>query len=514
MVSSVTSYLSPLAIGIPLLSAVMVFFVGRRKEHLRNQLVIIAGLVDFLLIFSMLPASLEGIVFKAYLFKMTPFVWIFTQADQLGLLFALTVSSLWFLAAVYSLEYMKDEHAQTRYYFFLLLCLSWTIGVAFSGNLLTFFIFYELFSFSTYPLIIHEQTPEALAAGKKYMVYILVGGVFIFFSIIFTFFLTGSQVLTETGILSLSLGHGVLRLLFWSFVIGFGVKAAIMPLHGWVPDAHPAAPASFSALLSGVMVAAGAFAILRVIYNVFGVHLVRQLGVGPILSVIVSVTIILASVMALDQDNLKRRLAYSTIGQMGYVILGASLLTPEAAWGGIIHITNQAFMKGTMFFCAGVIIKKTGKKNISEMQGIGSKLPITMGAFTLAALGMVGVPPLSGFISKWYLGIGTLEADKPIYLIVLLLSSLLNAAYFLPIIYSAFFGKAEQEEGYTVQEVAAEAIPGPAEVAVKKYKPEASWLMLVPIIIGASIVFFHGLFSIWKGLPFSLTLKAVEILFR
>jgi len=503
----VTSPIPPIVVGIPLISVILVFFAGQKSEELRDRLVIGATGITLLLVASMLPNSLRGVIFNAYLFRMTPLIWMHFRTDQLGLLFGLTVATLWFLAAIYSLAYMRDEHAKTRYYCFLLLCLTWTLGLAFAGNLFTFFIFYELFSFSTYPLIIHEQTREALSAGKKYIIYILIGGAFVLFGIVSTYYLAGSETLAKTGILPIKYDFKILRLLFWCFIAGFGVKAAIMPLHGWVPDAHPAAPSPFSALLSGVMVTAGAFGILRVIYNVFGTILVRQLGVGLPLGYLASITIIVASIIALDQDNLKRRLAYSTIGQMSYIVLGASLLTPEGAWGSMIHIANQAFMKGTMFLCAGIIIKQTGKRNISEMQGIGSQLPLTMGAFTIAALGMIGTPPLSGFVSKWLLGIGSLAADKPIFIVVLLISALLNAAYFLPIIYIAFFGEAHEEEALPAAETEVnwQVIPT---------KTEASWLMLAPIIIGSMLVVIHGLVAAAPPLPLSLAQVAVRFLLK
>ncbi len=329
-------------------------------------------------------------------------------------------SVLWLLALVYSAGYMADGHKLGRYYAFFMLCLGWTMGVAYAGNLLTFLIFYELFSIMTYPLVVHEETPAAMAAGLKYIIYILIGGSFVLLGVVATFFLAGEQTLTVGGLLDSGMDRMTLLVIFWCFMVGFGVKAAIVPLHGWVPDAHPAAPAPFSAVLSGVMVAAGAFGITRVFHYVFGVELIAELGVAPLLAALASVTVIFAAILAVNQDNLKRRLAYSTISQMGYVTLGIALLGEQAVTGSLVHITNHAFMKGTLFLCAGLLIKRAGIHNVSEMAGVAKRLPVTMAAFAVATLGMIGVPPLAGFVSKWYLGLGMLEVDEPLYLIVLL----------------------------------------------------------------------------------------------
>lgn len=516
----VTSLLPPLAVAIPVCTGLLILLVGKRSEQLRNRLSIAAVAATNVIALSMLPGVLKGSIFKAHLMQITPrihqtpSIWLHMRVDPVGLLFALTAATLWLLATVYSLGYMRDEHARTRYFAFLLLCLGWTLGVAFAGNLLTLFIFYELFSISTYPLIIHEQTLEAVQAARKYIVYILIGGSFILFSIVYTFSLANSQTLMKTGIFPAGIDFRILSILFATFIIGFGVKAAIMPLHGWVPDAHPAAPAPASALLSGVMVAAGAFGIIRVIYNVFGTQLLKQLGVGVLLAYFVCATIIISSLIALDQDNLKRRLAYSTIGQISYIVMGTALLTDVGAQGALIHIANHAFMKGTLFLCAGVIIKQLGKRNISEMKGIASRLPVTMTAFSIAALGMIGVPPLAGFISKWYLGIGALDAGEPLMVVVLLTSSLIGAAYFLPIIYTAFFQESEEKLKVTAKRAHQKLRP----VALSEDSPfslkEAPLSMLLPIIIGALYTVIFGVFAATGGLPLSLAKAAVKLFLK
>ncbi len=507
MHEEVSSILPVLAVSIPVLFSITIFLLGKEYDCWRGWLAVAASAVTLFIVLLMLPGSLKGTIFETHLMMIVPGIWMFLRVDQLGLVLALGAATLWFLSSMHSIGYMEGAHAQKRYFSFLTLCLAWTVGVAVSGNFFTYLIFYELFSISTYPLIVHEETPDALAAGKKYMIYILVGSSFVLFAIIYTYFLAGTLTLSQAGILSLA-EHGrvPLLILFWSYMIGFSVKAAVMPLHGWVPDAHPIAPAPFSAILSGIMVAVGAFGIMRVVLNVFGPTLVQELGTGLIMAYIVSFTIIVSSILALDQDNLKRRLAYSTIGQMGYIILGTVLLTTYSVWGGVLHIVNHAFMKGTLFLCAGTIIKQTGKKNVSEMRGIGKKLPITMGAFTIAALGMIGVPPLVGFISKWYLCIGSLEAGEIIFVIVLLISSLLGAAYFLPIVYTAFFQKSDEE-------VLGEEHGGHAAVAVDpkgKKQLEAPRVMVVPVVLGAMGVIIVGLFADLRYFPLSIVKVAVS----
>jgi len=500
MLKEVSSVLPVLAVLIPALFSALIFLLGEKYSRWWGWLSFIGSASTLSILLLMLPGSLNGTTFKIYLMMIVPDVWMFLRVDQFGLMLGISAATLWTLASLHSIGYMEGEHALKRYFSFLILCLAWTAGVAASGNLFTYLIFYELFSITTYPLIVHEETPEALAAGKKYMIYILVGSSFLLFAIIYTYFLSGTLMLSKPGILSLTYGRTPLLILFWCYMFGFGVKAAVMPLHGWVPDAHPIAPAPFSAILSGIMVAVGAFGIMRTVFNVFGATLVRELGTGIIMAYIVSFTIVVSSLFALDQDNLKRRLAYSTIGQMGYIILGTVLLTTYSVWGAMVHIANHAFMKGTLFLCAGNIIKQTGKHNVSEMRGIGKKLPLTMAAFTVAALGMIGTPPLVGFISKWYLCLGSLDANEVIFVLVLLISSLLGAAYFLPIIYTAFFQKSREEVSI---EAGGGHVTAAAETGGRK-SLEAPKVMIIPVLLGAAGVFFVGLFAEIKYFPLSL----------
>ncbi len=482
---------------LPIFGAGLVVPLSRVSERARAigltlVVALAAGLVALLI-----PGVLRGEIYGVRLFQMTPTISLSMRVDALGAMFAITAVVLWLLAVVYSFGYMADEHSTNRYFTFLMLALAWTLGVALAGNLLSFLVFYELFSILTYPLVVHEETPEAMAAGTKYITYIIIGGGLVLLAIMATYSMAGAQEFGSTAFFNADLSRTALLAVFWCFIVGFGVKAALIPLHGWVPDAHPAAPAPFSAVLSGIMVAAGSFGILRVLFNVFGIPLLKELGVAVPLSAIAAVTVIVAAILAIPQDNLKRRLAFSTISQMGYVIFGASLLSVSSMTGSFVHIANHAFMKGTLFFCAGVFIKRAGVHKVSEMAGIAKRHPITMAVFTLTSLSMIGTPPLSGFTSKWYLGLGVLDAGKPLYLVVLLGGALLAAVYLLPIIYAAYFK---------------EPSPVVRDLLAKGSTAEAPWTMLGPLLAGTALTVVLGICASASGLPLSLAKLAAETL--
>ncbi len=480
-----------LAPVLSLACGLLVFFSGERVFW-RRFWSITAAVVNLGVVYSMLPGVLDGVVYKFALIEFTPGIGLAFRVDALGMFFAIVSSSLWLITTVYAIGYMENEHERARFFGFFALCVSTTIGIAFAENLLTLFLFYEMLTICTYPLVVHEETPEAMKAGRKYLAYTLIGGVFVLLGTAVTFQWAGTLSLAGTGILDMSAGRTGLTLLFAAFVIGFGVKAAIMPLHGWLPSAM-VAPAPVSALLHAVaVVKAGAFGILRITFCVFGVDLLQELGITIWLAALASITIVVASMIALTQDNFKRRLAYSTISQLSYIVLGAALLTPLAALGAIVHIANQAFQKITMFFVAGAIQRTTGRTNIHEFAGIGYQMPYTMGAFTVAALGFIGVPLTAGFISKWYLSLGAMESGGWIFVVVMIISSILNAAYFMPIVYMAFF-----------------KVPKGTKLHIK----EAHWTMLVPTIICAVYVILLGSLAEVPGMPLSLARTAVQYFF-
>lgn len=482
-----TTYsLKPLLVIIcPLLASIMILLSGK-KPNLRETWTIIASILQFLLILSMVPLIRGGGFIEYYLIMdILPHVNFGFKVDAFGLIFGLTASFLWIIVSIYSIGYMRtlNEHAQTRYYFCFALAILGAIGVALSGNLVTLFIFYEILTVSTYPLVAHEESPEALSAGRKYLAYLLTSGVFLLAAITLIYSLVGTTNFTSGGILKSSfLPKSSLITLFILFILG-SIKAAYMPLHSWLPSAM-IAPTPVSALLHAVaVVKAGVFIIVRIVCYIYGIDLMKELGLGSILTSFAAITMIVASLFAIAQDNLKRRLAYSTISQLAYIIFGVALLSPMGIRGAMIHIPFHGFMKITLFLCAGSILAISGKHNISELGGIGRKMPITMLAFMIGALGMCSLPPTCGFLSKWFLALGTIEANKPLFLVLLLISSLLDAIYFLPILFTAFFSK-EDMIGENLQ--------------VDQKIKEAPLTMIIPISITA-------IFSILLTFPNPIT---------
>lgn len=437
----------------PLLAVLVSIFavpliISARSENIREGWTFAAAIIKFLLIASMIPMVLSGTRLEFTIFEVLPNLPLKLRVDAFGLLFALVSSFLWIITSAYSIGYMRGlkEHSQTRYFSFFALALSATIGVAFSANLLTMYLFYEMLSLATYPLVTHHQDLKARSSGRKYLLYILGSSIaFLLPAIIVTYIVTGSINFTDQGVWTEHGSQTMIIVLLLMFLFGFA-KSAIMPFHSWLPAAM-VAPTPVSALLHAVaVVKVGAFCIVRTLTSIFGVHFLAVHNVSVLLSVIASVTIIVSSLIALSQDELKRRLAFSTIGQLSYIILGVALLSPSGILGSMLHIAMHAFGKITLFFCAGAIFVTTGKTKVSEMVGLGRKMPFTMGAFFIGSLSVIGIPPCGGFISKWYLVLGTLEAHQIGFLVVLLGSSLLNAAYFLPVVYRAFFNEAEGKD--------------------------------------------------------------------
>lgn len=362
--------------------------------------------------------------------------WSF-QPDPLGALFGIIVSTLWLFAAVYSFGYMKEKSRQGTYYAFFLFSLTATLGVAFAGNLLALYLFYELLTLATYPLVIHQRTPEALKAGRKYILYSFSGAGVLLLAIVITYALAGHLNFSTTPILADS-GSGLLNWLLAIFIVGFGVKAAIMPLHRWLPAAM-VAPTPISALLHAVAVVySGVYGVLRVVYSVFGHKLMDSLSFASALPWIAAFTILIGVFIATQQDVLKRRLAYHTISQLSYILLGAFTLQAWGLAGAILHMISYSTLKITLFFCAGIIAEQTGEVNISKMSGIGWSLPKTFAAFGIASLGMIGMLPLNTFWSKYYLMKGSVAAGKWPFALVLIISGIINAICFIPTVVAAF----------------------------------------------------------------------------
>jgi len=441
---TITSIKPLLAVLVSLL--VIPMLVSSRNPNVREGWTFAAAIIKLAIVASMVPAILQGTEIVYTVAEVLPGVAIKFKVDAFGMLFALVSSTLWIVTTIYSIGYMRglNEHSQTRYFCFFAIALSATIGVAFSANLLTLYLFYEMLSFATYPLVAHHQDQEARSSGRKYLLYIVGASIgLVLPAMLICYNLTGTLEFSKLGIFTGTEPHATMLVLLLMLVLGFA-KAGIMPFHSWLPAAM-VAPTPVSALLHAVaVVKVGAFSVLRVLTGVFGIDLLASLNLGTVICYIAAFTVITASLIALSQDGLKRRLAFSTIGQLSYIVLGVALLSPKGVIGGMTHIAMHAFGKITLFFCAGAIFVATGKKNISEMVGIGRRMPVTMVAFFIGSLSVIGLPPTGGFFSKWYLVQGTLQADQWPMLVVLLSSSLLNAAYFFPIVYKAFFCTPEE----------------------------------------------------------------------
>ena len=463
------------AIAVPLLASVLILLVGR-YENIREGVTITAAVAMLGAVLAMLPSVLSGTRITVSLLPMVPGGDFALRVDAFGMVFALTAAVLWLLNSFYAIGYMRAqrEHAQTRFYFCFAVAIAAAVGIAFSENLLTLFIFYEILTIITYPLVVHIETPEAMKAGRKYLAYLLIGGVFLLAALVLTYVLTGTTTFVPGGFLAGSGSAIVLQVLFLLFMVGF-VKAAWMPLHGWLPAAM-IAPTPVSAFLHAVaVVTAGVFGIVRIAGWVYGMDLMASLGLGTLLALIASFTIITASLFALTEDNLKLRLAYSTVSQLSYILLGVSMLSVAGMTGAMVHIPIHAFLKITLFFVAGAIIVSTGKEYISEMKGIGRNMPVTALMFAAAAIGICGLPPLSGIISKIYLAVGAVEGGMPVLLLVLIASAVLNAAYFFPVIYTMMLERPDDEVSL---------------VTVS----EPPLIMLIPIILTVAIsvlIFFY-----------------------
>ncbi|SDZ81156.1 multisubunit sodium/proton antiporter, MrpD subunit [Haloplanus vescus] len=422
--------------------AIVPILASRRRPNLREAWTVLAAASAFVVVASMLPGAIAGTTRVASFGFLVAGVELSLQADPLGLLFATVASLLWLVTSFYSIGYMRglSEHAQTRYFASFAASVAAALGVAFASNLVTLFVFYELLTVATYPLVTHDETPEARAAGRKYLTYTFGGGVAVLAGTVMVATMAGTTSFTAGGIAGLATADPMLaRAAFTLLIVGFGVKAALMPLHSWLPDAM-VAPTPVSGLLHAVaVVKSGIFGIARVVLDVYGVDLTGSLGMGLPLAVVAAATLLIASIIALRQDNLKRRLAYSTVSQLSYIVLGIAILDPHSIVGGLLHIPAHAFMKLTLFFTAGAIHVETHTDDISEMAGIGKRMPLTMLAFGVAAAGMAGIPLVAGFVSKWYLLIGSVDAGQAVFAVILLLSGILNIAYFWPVFYQAFF---------------------------------------------------------------------------
>ncbi len=424
-----------------LLAGLVIFFLPEDRVRTRTLLNMGGALVKIVLVAFMFHGLHQGTHHYETRMPLLPGLDLVLRADAVAMLFVVLSAGLWLVTTVYAIGYLEGSPHRSRFFGFFSLCVTASVGVTLAGNLITFLLFYEMLTLVTYPLIVHRETEAARRAGRAYLVYTIAGGALLLIAVTWLYTLTDTLEFTARGFVSAldSSHHRALVAIFVLLIAGLGVKAALIPLHGWLPQAM-VAPAPVSALLHAVaVVKAGAFGILRVVYDVFGIEFSVRLGLLLPLGVLAAATIIYGSVRALFQDDLKRRLAFSTVSQVSYIVLGATVIGPVATIGSLVHLIHQGVMKITLFFCAGNLAEELGIHRISEMDGVGRRMPWTMAAFTIGAFGMIGVPPMAGFISKWYLGLGALEAGQGWVIAVLAASSLLNAAYFLPILHAAWF---------------------------------------------------------------------------
>jgi multicomponent Na+:H+ antiporter subunit D len=429
-----------------LLPGLVIFTLSEQQHALRTALNVTASLVKLLLVSAMFWGVYRERAFTTRL-PFLPEADLLLRADSLSLLFVVLSAVLWLATTIYAVGYLEGSPHRSRFFGFFSLCVASTMGIALAGNLLTFFLFYEMLTLSTYPLVVHRGTPASLRAGDTYLRYTLTGGVVLLAGVVWVYALAGTVDFAETGVLREVAGEHRTSLViaFTLLIAGLGVKTALVPLHGWLPIAM-VAPAPVSALLHAVaVVKAGAFGVTRVIYDVYGVRFAHELGVTRPLAFVAAATVLYGSAVALTQGDIKRRLAYSTVSQVSMIVLGVATFGQVATVGGIVHLVHQGLMKVTLFFCAGNLAEELGIHHVNELRGVGRRMPVTMTAFTVGAFGMIGFPPVAGFVTKWYLGLGALDAGDPWVIGVLLTSSVLNALYFLPLVRDAWFREPDSE---------------------------------------------------------------------
>ncbi len=431
------------ALAVPLVGALLIGLAGRVNDNLRESMTLLTTLVLIGCVWSLLPAIFAGDRPGLRLGEVLPGIDLAFKVEPLGMLFAAMASGLWLVNSVYSIGYMRGnrEKNQTRFYVMFAVSLSAAIGIAFSANLFTLFLFYEMLTLATYPLVAHKGDAATVRSARVYLGILISASIGLLLpAIVWTYAATGTGDFTEGGILRGHVEGPQLGLLLGLFVFG-AAKAAVMPVHRWLPAAM-VAPTPVSALLHAVaVVKAGVFTILKVIVYVFGVDfLFADPGSGWLIYA-AAFTIVAGSVVALRQQNLKRLLAYSTVSQLSYVVMASAILKPLAEVGAAMHMLAHAFGKITLFFAAGSIYTASKKTELGQLAGIGRRMPITMTAFTIGALSMIGVPPTAGFVSKWYILAGAFQSDNYLALGTVILSTALNAAYFLPIVYMAWFAR-------------------------------------------------------------------------
>ncbi|MEQ8265917.1 MAG: monovalent cation/H+ antiporter subunit D family protein [Parvibaculum sp.] len=487
-----------LAIAIPSGATFLIAALGSRP-NLRDGTSVLASLTTFAVVLYLLNSVMAGARPEITLFEIMPGLPLGFAIEPLGMLFATVASGLWIATAIYSIGYMRGagEKKQTRFYICFAIAIAAALGIAFSGNLFTLFIFYEVLTISTYPLVAHKETPEARAGARVYLAILMTTSILFFLvAVIWTWNIAGTLEFQPGGILEGKIDPAFTPFLLALFAFGIG-KAALMPFHRWLPAAM-VAPTPVSALLHAVaVVKAGVFTMLKVGTYIFGAGFLSRTGASEWLVWLAAASILIASMIALTKDDLKARLAYSTVSQLSYITLGMALANQMGIIGGSLHIVMHAMGKITLFMCAGAIYVAAHKTKVSELDGLGRKMPLTFIAFTIASFSIIGLPPFGGAWSKWYLILSAAEAEHLVVIGVLMLSSLLNVAYLLPVAARAFFLPPRTGTAH-----AAGAVASPLKNAIE----EAPFLCLLPICVtalGCLVLFFSvgGLYEYLLSIP-------------
>ncbi len=495
-------YLILLSIFVPIASGICLLILPE-KNIVRARLLSAVG-TAYLLTAVLVTGALTGCYDVTYtLFHLTASLPVCFHIDETGVLFAALTLIVLLCAGFFSFAYMKHEKKEKRYYGFYLIVFGVLNALCFAGNLITFYLFFEMLTLTSMPLVLHTGSREAIMAGLKYLFYSLCGAYMALFGIYFIWknsstlaftaggvlhMTTGGNISSQDSLLGAAAGENTTILLIAACVclLGFGVKAGMFPMHAWLPAAHPVAPAPASAALSAVIVKAGILAVVRVVYYIFGPDFLRSTWVQTAWMVLTLLTVFMGSMLAYREPVLKKRLAYSTVSQLSYILFGLAVMNVTAVTGGLLHVLAHGFIKAVLFLVAGAIICTTGRTRVEELRGIGKEMPLTMWCYTIASLGLIGIPPTGGFISKWYLAIGSLQSNTPAFAgagpvfrwlgpVVLLVSALLTAGYLLPLTIHGFLPGADYDYAHL-------------------QKREPSPWMTVPIVILTAFSVLLGLF--------------------
>lgn len=468
-----------LSILVPVFWGLLILLKPEFKS--RNALLVATGLG-----LAAAAALGAGVIFGAdaelLLFSFGKNLDLYFHVDDMGRIFAAIVIIVWVLSGFYAFEYMKHEKEEQRFFGFYVMVFGILHALVFSGNMVTFYLFYELMTLLSVPLILHNRSKEAIMGGLKYLFYSLFGAYMVLFGLFFLNRYATTLTFLPGGTLDMTAvrgNEGLMLVVAFSMIVGFSVKAGMFPLHAWLPTAHPVAPAPASAVMSGIIVKMGILGMIRVVYYLIGADFIRGSWVQTAWMTLSLITVFLGSMLAYRETAFKKRLAYSTVSQASYILFGLSLLQPQAMTGALLHVVFHAFIKSCLFLSAGAVIYKTHRTNVTELRGIGKEMPVTIWSYTFAAAALIGIPPASGFISKWYLATGALESGIEVYSwlgpVVLLISALLTAGYLLPVTVNGF-------------------LPG-ADFSYRTLeKKEPKLIMVIPILILAALAILLGVF--------------------